>query len=540
VRILGLSLREHVGGRWAMSWLLLLIYLPIGLLAPLGNLSTSVPGTTVGQLLAASGLSLIPVVALLLISDYTWMRYRAARPLPIWSVVLLGLIVGISRSASMYVASVNLGIQDPNAEIAVTRIISGGVQGITVYPLAILLVSIIARYTAERRRLLTEQVRILEREQRDEQQWRQTTEEIIAPLSRDLTALGDRLDADQIGAEEASREIREHAHVLWEQARVVADPPRLRFRDALVASLRRRPFASLLIMAVWFPTALGTVLAVSDDPLAVVGLVLSSTIAVGIFEAGNALVRRSAAWIWIVLPAGIGLSAFITSPTIQVIGALPERSRLSYFIINIVWLTLITLGTAVVTGAVRQGEAILDELHDRVDAEHARAISMREHRRSVIDRVATSLHGQLQPRLAAVNGPVAASEAIRDAVTLLERAQVDAPHSLRSAIDSAVSEWRALMTISVSVSGEAATSDRILARDIIAEALSNAFRHGNASAVSIRVQATSDAVLIEASDNGQLKVGQPGLGSRLFDRAGEWERTGSATGTILRVRLRAT
>jgi len=143
-------------------------------------------------------LNVAAALALLLISDYTWMRYRAARPLPIWSVVLLGLIVGISRSASMYVASVNLGIQDPNAEIAVTRIISGGVQGITVYPLAILLVSIIARYTAERRRLLTEQVRILEREQRDEQQWRQTTEEIIAPLSRDLTALGDRLDADQI------------------------------------------------------------------------------------------------------------------------------------------------------------------------------------------------------------------------------------------------------------------------------------------------------------------------------------------------------
>ena len=78
--LLGVSLREHIGGRWAVSLLLFAVYVPLGIVATIGNLSTTVPGTGLGMLLLASTLSLIPVGLILWLSDLTWLRDRRVRP----------------------------------------------------------------------------------------------------------------------------------------------------------------------------------------------------------------------------------------------------------------------------------------------------------------------------------------------------------------------------------------------------------------------------------------------------------------------------
>lgn len=534
--ILGLSLREHLGGRWAMSWSLVLAYLPIGLLAPLGNITTAEPGTGLGSLLLASALSLVLVVGIMAISDVTWMRHRREHPLPIWSIVLLGTVLGASRSAAMYAASLALGLQSPDQELAIMRTITGTIQGATVYPLAVLLISVIARYRHERRRLLADESTLAHRIETDEQLLSELRASVLDPLTRDLNALDTRLLSDQIDAADAAREVRERAHALWNQARQTSTP-RVRWSAALVASLRRRPFSTALVVAVWFPTAVGTSLAVGDGPRLFLRTLIGTAVMVVTFEVANALVRRLPATVWAVVPVSLALVAVVTSPPGSLAGDGLETAATTYFIINLCWLALLTVGGATVTGAVRQGESILAELHDRVDAEATLAARWEEDRRDILEDIATTLHGRLQSRLTTSDSGHA-STAIRETLSLLREPARHIPADLPDAVHTAAAPWVPLMTISVDVSGSASPATALLTQDVLEEALSNAFRHGDASTVDIRVVADSQGVCIDVRDNGIYQEGAPGMGSRLFDRAGNWTRSATAEGTRVTVTIR--
>lgn len=70
-----------------------------------------------------------PSVGLVLL---TWLRRRRVRPVPVVTIVLLGGVIGIVRSASMYAASVWLVLQEPDTALAWTRTPDAGGTTVTI------------------------------------------------------------------------------------------------------------------------------------------------------------------------------------------------------------------------------------------------------------------------------------------------------------------------------------------------------------------------------------------------------------------------
>lgn len=547
--LLGQTLREHIGGRWAVSLPLFAVYVPLGIVATIGNLSTTTPGTTLGQLLVASTLSLVPLALLLWISDLTWLRRRRIHPVPILAVIALGGAIGVVRSASMYALSVGMGIQDPDAALAWTRTIAGGVQGATAYPLGVLAISLIASYREQRRILMARQIAWESRRLQDARAWEEIREEVIAPIETELAALGDDLDRKVISIDAAASSVRDRAHHLWGDAQPASVVPRVRVVSTMIASLRVRPFATWLILALWVPTALGTTLAVGPIPRAPLGALVSGALLLAIFEAANAITVRNPGLWWVVLPVGLILAVVVTSPATGLFGRPASQATGEFTAVNAIWLTLLTIVSAIIVSALRRGEDIIDELHASVDAASVATLAQEDERRRVIHHVASTLHGTLQGRLASLPRDESPGAAVRETLALLRvGATMQAGMTLAEIAEATLEPWLPLVQITtectdatVSTSSRDGTVSAPLAQlvaDALEECTSNAFRHGRARHVHCQLLRTADAIRITVSDDGEgphLEQGPPGLGSRILDRCGDWTRSYSSAGTTVRI-----
>lgn len=538
VMLLGVPLREHIGGRWAVSLLLFAIYVPLGIVATIGNLSTTEPGTTLGSLLLASTLSLIPVGLVLWLSDLTWLRHRRTYPAPVAAIVALGAVIGLVRSASMYAISVNMGIQEPDAALAWTRTVTGGLQGAAAYPLAVLAFSLIATYRDQRRQLIAQQISWETRRLQDAREWAEIREGVITPIAGELQALGSDLDERVIGIDEASSAVRRRAHDLWGEAQPTPLVPRVRLGTAIAMSLRTRPFATWLILALWLPTALGTALAVGEIPRAPVGAMLSAGIIAVVFEAGNAVVRRWPASWGLVLPLGLVITIALTSPSLALVGGMPEQGRAAYSTINAVWLVLLVVLTAIVTGALHRGEMILAQMHLSVDAASVETLAQEEQRRRIVQEVAATLHGTLQGRLASLPDPGTAGDAVRQTLALIQAGSpIAAGSTLAQIAHGALDPWGSLLDIRVDASDDVVTADAAQAvSDVLEECVANAFRHGRATRVECTLDVDAEVIRVRVEDNGRgaaAPQGAPGLGSRILDRSGTWTRTPRERGTTV-------
>jgi hypothetical protein len=546
VTLLGTSLRQHIGGRWSVSLLLFLIYLPLGIVATLGNVSTMRTDGSVGLLLVASALSLVPVAAILWISSATWLRDRRDRPAPIIAIVCLGAMLGLARSLTMYVLSVGFGLQAPDVALAWSRTLTGVLQGAALYPLAVLAFSLIATYRAERQRLIVEQIAWETRRLQDAREWEEIRDGVIAPISGELQALGADLDDQVIGVDEAARAVRQRAHALWGEAQPTPILPRVRLGTAIKASLQARPFATWLVLALWLPSALGTAIAVGELPRAVIGTCASALIILIVFEGANAVVRRWPPTWWLALPVGILMTTLLTSPSISVIGGMPEAGQAAYSAVNALWITLLVILTAIVMGAVRQGEEILQRMHVVADMTAIDTIAQEEQRRRIFREVAATLHGSLQGRLATLPDAVTAGDAVRETLALLQsRPAFVSEASLRRVAEVALEPWRTLLDIHIDISTEgcAAMVPATVAQavsDSLEECAANSFRHGAAHQLHCRIHASAHAIEIEATDDGRggsLDSEVRGLGSRILDRSGAWARHYSPTGTTVSITI---
>lgn len=536
--LLGLTLRQHLGGRWAVSLLLFVVYVPIGIVGTIGNLSTAEPGTSLGLLLLASTASLVPVGLILWASDLTWLRHRRQRPVPAYTIVLLGAVIGMARSLSMYVISVRWGIQQPQPTIGWARTVTGGIQGAAVYPLAVLVFSLFATYRDQRSRLLSAQVAWESRQLMDARRWAELKASIIDPVAGELAILGDDLDRRAIDVDEAARSVRARAHDLWGDAQPQAVVPRIGIARAIAESLRVRPFATWLILAVWLPTALGTAIAVGTLPAALLGALLSGVLLVLVFEAANALTRRRPNAVWVILPGGLLVAIVLTSPALDLAGGMPQQGSVAYSLVNALWLTLLVLGSAVVVAAVRRSEEVLLRIHERVDAVEIETLAQEEERRRLVRDVATTLHGSLQGRLAALGSGEDAGAVVRETLALLRLAPTDtADVDLADKVRERTEPWRSLMEIDLSCAAMLVPHHTAaLIVDAVDELFANAFRHGRAHRVTCTLSREGDAVAVLFCDDGEPGQGDPGLGSRVLDRAGTWSRTAEGDGSTVRLR----
>ena len=165
------------------------------------------------------------------------------------------------------------------------------------------------------------------------------------------------------------------------------------------------------------------------------------------------------------------------------------------------------------------------------------------------------LHGTVQTRLVACAVAIERAsetrdvEAFQDALreahdVLTEPARHEAPDAttLDDEVQRKVSLWSGLCAIDVQIDPSLRAASGRMARDagrVVEEGLSNAIRHGAATAIHVRITGTDADLLIEIDDNGiGPQRGPRGLGSSLLDSvSGSWQLTARSPGARLLVRL---
>lgn len=178
----------------------------------------------------------------------------------------------------------------------------------------------------------------------------------------------------------------------------------------------------------------------------------------------------------------------------------------------------------------------------------------------VEEHIATFLHRTLQGRLAAIVVLLRTErqdEAYAALDSLIDQDIPEALVRIRSGLDWFVEARpthlqlgppEAPLPITEDVPGGllAVLPRRVVAglSEVVAEAATNALRHGGASHLHVSLAAEGHEVVLRCYDNGRGVSGdwQPGLGSGIFDRTlsglrGRWLLANSGSGTVLTVRV---
>jgi signal transduction histidine kinase len=198
--------------------------------------------------------------------------------------------------------------------------------------------------------------------------------------------------------------------------------------------------------------------------------------------------------------------------------------------------------------ALQQARAgIIDSLTHEIDSEELRTRAEAIDLSMAVDALARELHGRVQTQLvvcaaeldraAEVGDHEAVTRTLHVAASVLE----SATNPRESTLNSVVSAWDSLLEVSTSFSGVTATDlSRHDVISVVEEALANAYRHGQAGAAQIKVEALPGALRVSVTDDGSgFSQAQDGLGSRLMRRLSgdRMELQHGPMGTMLTVDL---
>ncbi|MDA2987127.1 MAG: hypothetical protein O2789_05275, partial [Actinomycetota bacterium] len=244
------TLRERVGGRWAVSWQGYLLMFP---LAVVFAVTTTAAFLEPGRLLFGTAVAVIAYFAagaVQLVASITVLGNRAAKPAPVWSVILIGGLSWMARSAviAWVIADGNLITQATTLE----RLAFGFLLGALVVPVTAWLFDTVMRFRDTRDAALQE---LIDAELAAERQ-RAFVEALRLGLVEEITqAVGnartrmesidltsDTMPQEALAAlENASQDaVRRVSREVWRQG---AQSSRPRIRDVFSVAGRVRPFS---------------------------------------------------------------------------------------------------------------------------------------------------------------------------------------------------------------------------------------------------------------------------------------------------------
>ncbi len=237
--------------------------------------------------------------------------------------------------------------------------------------------------------------------------------------------------------------------------------------------------------------------------------------------------------------------ALLQVPTVMFILEDSTRSpaeRAAQVIVAVVFSVVIVMLVSSV-GSWRSGNEHALAAFGRYLDDRRAATSARAELSALVARdAARVLHGPMQARLAAcaiaieaavqARDVAAYAQALRQAHDVLRDPLLASPVgpgdlSIATAVDELVALWRGLIDIHVDIDPTVATATENSADvgRVIEEAVTNAVRHGDASAVWITVARAADGLELRVRDDGRGPTGQaPGLGTAMIDEVtrGSW------------------
>ncbi len=550
------SLRERVGGRWAISrsayGIALLLLAVLTLIQGIGA-RVDAFGATTSQL-AQFAVTAVAIVAYLAIADRTIFRHRRTRPVPIWWVFAL------SASLSVLRLTIAFGFTRASGELPTTADIV--LSFIAAVAWSSLILPLIAYVNATREWYAQERARLIDLAAAKEAQRMRAVGALdalrdvaLVAVQRDVDRARTVLERDDSRPDEvatallaaARSSVRPAAHSLMD--RPPRTHPRASIRAALRAELRNRPLPVLFPIIV-FPLLIFPRIFIIHGPL---GAVISASIGAAaialLFPLGRRLITRHPRH---VTTLTLATTAAATLPIIVVLNTVfvLRAPLLIWPLLAAALLTLVII-TKMTRAIDRGSEAALRELQEPVRTAEIERLAAEQARDALLREIGEHLHSSVQPGLVAASyaiqdavareDPVALEEAIAMArTTLARRISPETNVATGDPRDRIAAEWRGLLHIEWDLpDGDPPNDPRIA--DTIRECLANAVVHGHASTARIRISRDGFDVEIEVEDDGVgPRGGAPGMGAAVLNEStgGRWRlEQGTFGGAILRARV---
>jgi len=535
-RVLGKSLREHIGGRWAISWLLYAINVPLNMLAVTTGIRTEPEGSQWWGWLAVALVGLLAIAVGFVLGDYTVLRNRRNRPVAIWVVAVVGAAIGIFRGAVVVLSSSSLDLQPFAVADLVNRMVAGGLLGAIALPTGAFVLSVLTTYRSERRRLIAEKV-AAERARLQERGQVQVLRAALAEDVRDKVASTlQGLNTDD--PREVSEAIRQTSHRIWDDERPadVDEPEReTRVRSVLWAALRGHPIPVAPVLIFWGVSAIGTTIAAMGVLWGVINLAYALTAMWACITLANRWIRaRPSQWTLAVVSMLVVAYLFVSPIAYLLFDPRPLDVAVPVLVLNALWLPLVVVLVTVISGAITSSEIVLTNLSKDVNQVQISREALEVERDAALRELAAQLHGTAHSPLVAGTALIAGSGGEGSRRRLVEQvgkavAQIGLPErtgSLGERLSMIAEPWAGLVTVDIDVDPALdfesipdlvqRTIDRI-----VEEAIANAYRHGGAKAVGVRIGALPNGVEVDVVDDGAGidAMAQAGLGYRLFGAA---------------------
>lgn len=548
------SLRQRVGGRWAVSRTGWLITLPFALL-----------GTVLahaGQISGLRALALWLVIGVLawgalgvatLVAHLTVLRSRETHPVPVAVIVVVGSTLGAIRSLAVGVAADGLGLVNPTEWPM--RALGGAVLGSVWIPLMAATLDAHDRYRKARDHLITarlaERVQALGTAEQTEALRRELLQGIDENLSEATADLRKRIErlrrADSSTQDELETLATDLSHAALDAVRPLSQQlwdaddariPGMRPREILRATINAaslKPLASVGIGLVASMTGISAnegIVVAAQATVPVSALMLVWLTAVEGLRRRTTQVRPTLYAIGII---GAAMVALLLAPLLQSAGV-SRATSLGWAAMGALIFapSIIMLGVSEVVA--RERMSVLEQLHEQLLGTRLHRIAADERATAVRRELSEFLHGTVQSQLMAASLAVANAQRTGDRA-LLERGldsaaaalnvrqarlEVD-PGDLLGGIRAVAASWQGLVDVKLDVpdTRDTTVTPHVaqLAASVVREALANAVRHGQARLVWVRVRHDDEHLTVIVENDGSAPTGlRPGLGSTLLDR----------------------
>ena len=337
---------------------------------------------------------------------------------------------------------------------------------------------------------------------------------------------------------------------------------RIRWREILDEATRGRPFlpwSTSALVALLSVSALGATVGVWWT---IVGIAMIGAILTGLLAGANSamaplLTRRGLgvrATLVVAVACGVGIVAGVVAHAVSlVVGWVIDLSQAtSPFIAFVLLVPGLAVPLAVARGSARARGRVLSELQ-QTDLELVRQLAcLRQLQWSQQRMFARALHGPMQTLVvsgaarlrSAAEGELTGrvSQLRGDLLTLLDMTTLTGDRlTWQEGVRRIEATWEGIAAISFAVSEAALKALAVdpvvcdVAMEIVAEAVGNAVRHGDASVIDVDVTIAEEDLLIRVEDDGRGGLGEgSGMGSQLLqDCCLRWERHGRAGGGVV-------
>ena len=545
----------NVGGKWAISWKVAFYFLPFLIfIVPISE-GAITSWWAFWRWSFVSILSLTPLFLIFLLADITVFKDRERNPLPAYYVLALGFLLGLVRgvTAGSLAVFMNLLTLDGQSNLSyiIIRGVNAGFLGMLALPLISLIASSIEIYQDDRNALIAD--RMLHQSQKSESM------AVIKSLRSSMTRRVDEnllkvIKDSQEYFDEKGRSLEKN----WELMSV-------RLRKAALDTIR--PFSHQLhrqgeekvyrVRGIELFRYISSTIKI-EIPWVILGYVvlnfrfifenspfnlalLNLTTRVSLIYLGLMLIKtlKKAGWIRSLityLPSLMIFTFFFGFLThkLDEIFQLQNDSELLH-IVDSTLLYLLILVVGFVSSFFYGQHAESEFLERQLSKEQLEAMLLKREEDRLSRELAKYLHGTIQSRLMA--SAMALEKAGRKGdKKALERELAQAYESLRvpsaayfaapentfkAEITKVVAKWNDLVKIKVRIDKSLEDLEPAKAQEIgnaINEGISNSFRHGHASNVSLKIERVKSGIRVELIDNGDGPMGgKSGLGTEWFN-----------------------